>query len=499
MAVKRRVLWGSAFCLLAWPVFGQPLSAIDWLSESLVSEEVSSTTTERPPAGSLPSAVTTRPLGPPKPETEGLVDAADLGIPERLWAGSTAEDVAARLALVPDNLPPNARDLFRRVLISRQASPRQGDDDNRLLIARVDVLLKLGALDEARLLLGARAPEGPELFRRWFDISLLTGSEVEACRDLAEQPDLSPTYPARIYCLARNGDWHVAALTLGTAGSLGILTDAEDALLSVFLDPELFDEIPPAPRRPSPLVFRLYEAAGERLPTATLPLAFAHADLDPILGWKTRLEASERLARVGVLGPGELFAVYGEERSAASGGIWERVSAIADLNADLDNPAAIDAAYRAMAAAHLGAVFADGYRGVETIDPPKRTRASLLALAALQGRNRVPSSWVNAEDPKDVFLAAVAAGDPTSAPAPDPLAAAISEASLRIVYRGRLADLAREDRAGEALLIALGWISEAAEGDPDRLAEALFFLRDLGMEDTARRIALDLLVEAGRP
>ncbi|MEL7104682.1 MAG: hypothetical protein AAGM21_02090 [Pseudomonadota bacterium] len=497
----RLAVLGAAL-LAAPPGAATPLSAIDWLSQSIEAPGTALGRAADAPAGRMPATVSMQPLGAPKPETPGLVAAADLGLPGDLWSGSTAEDAAARLAVVDATLPPNARDLLRRMLISRQAAPLQGDDTDVLTAARVDVLLQMGALDEARLLLGARAPQVPELFRRWFDIALLTGSETEACRDMAERPEVSPTYPARIFCLARNGDWHVAALTLGSAESLGILSDAEDALLARFLDPELFEDVPPAPRRPTPLVFRLYEASGERLSTLPLPVAFAHADLAPILGWKTRIEASERLARAGVLGPGDLFAVYGEETAAASGGVWERIAAVADLNAALDRrraePQAYHAAFRTMAAAGLGHVFAAGYRDLpdDPGDDPA-VRRSLLTMAAMQGRRILPQAYLDPASRDDAFLAALAAGDPAAAPAPDLLARAISTGFQRNAFDGPLATLDAQGRKGEALLVALGWIDDAAQGDADRLAEALSYLRGLGLDETARRIALDLVV-AGR-
>ncbi len=500
MPSKTHVLGALCAVCLCASATAQPLSAIDWLSQSLEAQPVDTAPgAQNAPSGQLPAIVSTQRLGPPKPETEGLVAAADLGLPSRLWSGSTAEDIAIRLSSIDGGATPNARDLLRRVLISRQASPLQGDDQNVLLAARVDALLGMGALDEARLLWGARAPDGSELFRRWFDIALLTGAETQACRDMAERPELSPTYPARIFCLARNGDWHVAALTYGSAESLGILSDAENALLARFLDPELFEDIPPAPRRPSPLVFRLFEASGDRLPTAALPLAFAHADLDPILGWKTRIEASERLARAGVIGSGELFAVYGEETAAASGGVWDRIAAVAELNASLQSgsatPAQYHRAYRSMRDAGLGAVFANAYQIFPDIkDTSRQVRRSILSLAALQGRAEIPADAVDPTSAEDLFLVALAAGDPSSAPAPNNLARAINEGFLRDTPGAALSVYDRDDRSGEALLIAMGWMEDAAGGDPDKLADAISYLRSLGLDEAARRIALDLLV-----
>jgi hypothetical protein len=55
-------------------------------------------------------------------------------------------------------------------------------------------------------------------------VTLLTGTEHDACAILRSQPALAPTLPARVFCLARNGDWNAAVLTLNTARALGDVT-----------------------------------------------------------------------------------------------------------------------------------------------------------------------------------------------------------------------------------------------------------------------------------
>ncbi len=76
----------------------------------------------------------------------------------------------------------------------------------------------------------ARALDDAEVFRRRFDAALLLGTEDQACRTLLNTPELAPTYPTRIFCLAREGDWDTAAVTLETARALGVISDADDAL-----------------------------------------------------------------------------------------------------------------------------------------------------------------------------------------------------------------------------------------------------------------------------
>ena len=125
-----------------------------------------------------------------------------------------------------------------------------------------------------------------------------------------------------------SGDWNAAALTLKTAEALGFVTGEQSALLERFLDPEIEDGAAPLPppSRPSPLVWRMMEAIGEPMPTNTLPVAFAQADLRANAGWKQQIEAAERLARTGAVAPNRLLGLYTERRPAASGGVWDRAA-----------------------------------------------------------------------------------------------------------------------------------------------------------------------------
>ena len=78
--------------------------------------------------------------------------------------------------------------------------------------------------------------------------------------------------------------------------------------------------------RPTPLEFRLFEALGEPLPTAPLPLAFAVLDLSGDNGWRAQIQAAERLARAGSLPANRLLGIYTMREPAASGGVWDRVA-----------------------------------------------------------------------------------------------------------------------------------------------------------------------------
>lgn len=296
-----------------------PQTAIPWLSDVLATPAAPPRPLQKPAAGQAagqrgaapagPKAaavavvapmnsppVNSRPVSGPDRDATGLISAQQAGLPGDMWQGG---DSAVALALLEGLAPsplPAAQDLFLRLVLSEADPPAR--DDDRLLLTRIDALLRRGALDPAQALIERAGPDTPDLFRRWFDISLLSGSEERACDALQANADLSASLPARIFCLARAGRWLTAMITLESAHGLGDLSAPDYALLARFLDPELFEGEPPLPRpaQPTPLRFRLHEAIGEPLSTRDLPLAFAWSDLRFVAGWKSQLEAAERLA-----------------------------------------------------------------------------------------------------------------------------------------------------------------------------------------------------------
>lgn len=393
-----------------------PLSAIDWLSRSI---EVS---TDRAPASALPGPVTVEPLRAP-PEKIGYLSAKSIGLSDDLWLASQSTDLVALLGKMPEDLPLALRDaLANLVALNAPAN----DPDRSFLLARIDTLLALGRIDAAGRLIKTAGTEDPAVFRRSFDIALLSESEDLGCQVLQSHPELSPTYPARIFCLARLGDWSAAALTLGTAVALGEVTEDDAAILSRFLDDGEGDLLPP-PKRPktvTPLVFRMYEAIGEPLATRGLPLAFAHSDLRHHNGWKTRIEAGERLYRAGAISGQTMLELYIERDPAASGGVWDRARAVQAW-----------------------------YRSKPSQERVLATKTAAQALDPLDISRLVdPPSNQFWAPPHDVSVA------------PDP----------------ELARLIAEGRRGEAALGAIVMASEAWNGDTDDLSRALATLRAVG-------------------
>jgi len=484
----------------AWAA--EPLSAIDWLSDSVAAPVIPELPGSQPTPAAIPQ-VETLPLGAQRPDGIGLLSAETAGLSRTLWRGSATAELVDLVSSEPRDLLPAPRALLKRLLLAELDPPSDAGIEGRLLIARIDHLLELGALDEAAALLDVAGTMSQDLFRRRFDVALLTGAEQTACKELRNNPSISPTYPARIFCLARTDEWHTAAVTLETATVLGLLTSEEDELLARFLHPELEEELPPLgpPVRPSPLIFRLYEAIGEPLPTTNLPLAFAHADLNPNSGWKAQLEAAERLARAGAIAPNLLLGLYTERRPSASGGVWERARvtqrldrAIAEGRAE-DVSAALLEGWTLFSEVGLKPTFADIFApklSSSELSPEARSLAFRLSL--LTSDFLIAASRHGPADEEEAFLVAVALGKPDEASATGPLASAISAGFTLTEMPARFGLRTDVEARGAALLRALALFTSGAKGNFEDLRDALALLRMLGFETVARRAALELLI-----
>lgn len=494
---------------LAGPLAAQdstPLSAIDWLSQSVRIPEQSIAPSPRvrdePPVATsvLPPRVNTTPLDGRSPDPIGLLAPSVTALPATLWAGSDEEVLIALLRAENLDPLPAMQELLQTLLLAEADAPLGASPEGLLFQARVDKLLDLGAIEPARGLLEQAQIDSPTLFRRWFDIALLLGTEDEACRVMQRRIDVAPTYAARIFCLARSGDWTAAALSLKTHIALDDLSETEADLLSRFLDPELYEGEPPLgpPTRISPLMFRMYEAIGERLTTTGLPRAFTHADLQRTVGWKTQLEAAERLTRHGAIPPNVIFALYTSRTPSASGGIWDRAGAIQDFEAALASgeadkiAATLPAAWAAAQEAGIQLAFADQYHA-QLLATPLAGKAAEIAfvLGLLSPDYEIAAEAFANQDPR---LIAVANGMPDPALGSDRLYQAIAAAFGSATPPAALMDLAQRDQLGEALLRAIALFDVGRDGDLTALTEALSFLRAVGLEDLARRASLQLML-----
>jgi hypothetical protein len=516
MPIEARLIGAMlAFCG-AMPVWAEtPLSAIDWLSQSVAVPVVAAgdNASPRPVVPSdeapvtetaLPQDVTVSVIGAPNLDGVGLLPPGVTGLPADLWGMGPAAEIAALVTQDRADALPSLRQLLVTILLAEATPPIDSTGDGQLLLSRVDKLLSLGALDQAQALLTAAESDKPALFQRAFDIALLTGTEDTRCKTLLETPALAPTFTARIFCIARSGDWPAAALSLRTGVTLGDITPADEALLSRFLDPDLYEGEPALarPDRITPLTLRLFEAIGEPLTTTNLPVAFAHADLSNQSGLKAQIEAAERLAAAGAIAPNLLLGLYTRDDPAASGGVWDRVAAFQRFDAALTGgdkgrvAAALPPAWAAMEAQRLevtfAALFAERLAALE-LEGEAGALAYRIALlspfaAQLAARETV--------DGRELFLQGLARGSVAGIVPPDSTARAIAPAF--VTDKPALSDAALalldQGRMGEALLLAIDQITRGLTGELRGVTDGLALLRHVGLEDVARRTALELML-----
>ena len=500
----------SLLCL-ATPAFAEkPLSAIDWLSQSVTTP----VGLPVPPAlvpppepgvstGALPENITVQSIDGPSVDAVGLLPVSVTGLPRDLWGATPTADLVALLMAEQLDALPAIRRLIYTLLLAEVDPPIDSDARGQLFLARVDRLLDMGALDQAKAMLEQVGSDQPETFRRWFDVSLLLGDEDQACRTMRAMPNVAPTFPARIFCLNLGGDWNAAAVTLQTARALGYITAEEDALLSRFLDPELFEAEPPLPQpsRPSPLVWRMMEAIGQPMATNPLPLAFAQGDLRPTTGWKAQIEAAERLTRSGALPPNRLQGLYDNGKPAASGGVWDRVAAMQVFDRALQAgdvarlAEKLPVIWRQLAEVELETAFAELY-GENLAKLPLAGSAGALAfrIGLLSPAYETVALARTPATSDEGFLIGLAKGDLAGATPPDGLGAAIRDGWQANALPPDYVALIEAGKLGEAILRATALITEGAKGNLGSISEGLAVLRAVGLEETARRTALELML-----
>lgn len=522
ISTRTRLAWAVALVALALPASAAPpLSSSDWLSGGPMPPSPPSSWRPgdgiprdalRPPqrtsAAALPVAesAAVEPVGVtrldgPDSDRVGLQAPERAGLPADLWTGLDAGEAAAAIAAADPRLPATRR-LLRRILLSQLDPPARADgEDGVLFLARIDKLLALGEVGAAMALLDAAGPGDTGRFRRRFDAALLLDRADSACAELASFPAAGAGVGPRVFCLAREGDWAAAALTLRGAVAMALVEPGLAARLGAFLDDAQVDGegALPLTETVTPLDLRLMEAIGQPLPTTTLPLPLAVTDLVHDGGWKARLESAERLARAGSLSPQRLRAIYTEQAPAASGGVWERAAGVQRLDSAVaagDREAAAAAlpeALRAMAqaglvpalggmlGAHLAALDLDGAAG--------ETALWLALIAADIGASPL-GELPDPATPDAAWLLSVARGEAVGhAGAPE----GVLDGAVAAALIGDPAP-APQGNAGLLLLKAMADADAGLDGNAVSGAAGIAGLRAMGQEDAARAAALQLVL-----
>ncbi len=501
----------SASSLAATEAIEQPLSVIDWLgtqNEVPVALPAPKQAPDEPPItqSAKTPEISVQPLTERAARLIGLVPSNVTGLPNNIWAGSQNQTIVSLLTDLPDLTLPAAQALLYTVLLAEAEPPIDATDGGQsLTLARVTTLERYGALDPAISLIELDGvTQSTAHFDQWMRMSLLTGTEDRACDVLLAAPHLTEDYGARIFCAARARAWEDAALTLGSAQALKLMAPERLALLDRFLNPDVFEAAAPlpVPRTVDPLTFRLFESIGEPLSTVDLPRQYAVSDLRRLSGWKAQLDAAERLTRAGALPDNRLLGLYTERKAAASGGVWDRVAALQRFETALQSQS-IDAVAKTLPVVWAGMQEARLEVAFASLFGPDLKELSIHGKAGEISRKITylsPDYEAAAALPQTdsdsvlKFAKQIALGD-LSGDAPNGIIPdAIYSAFLDAPPRTDLVQLVEQERLGEAVLSLLSLLHQGAGGKSRALTDALSTLRALGLEDTARRAALQILL-----
>ena len=506
----RGVAIAATLAVPAWAA--PPQSAIDWLSDAISQPPNFVITPPGRTSHALDMGIVSKSLDQVSHDAVGLFTADDTGFPRALWKGlQTPEIITLFQNAAPSSLPA-ASALYRQLLLA-QSDPPKGSNDGELLLARIDALIAMGALNEAETLILLAGVDKPAIFKRWFAVTLLDGRTTTPCEALHAKPFLSTDIATRAICLARSGDWNAAAITVSLGESLGDLAVEEADLLVRFLDPEMFagleDPGPPDPM--DEITFVLRESLALQRPDAPLPLPYLNMDMNLRTPARQRILAAERLVRAYAVPPTLLFAAYRGARAASSGGAWGRAESIQTLDQAFVSEDdellanALEETINAFDEAKLRFAFADEYAdklahfppGPETGQIAPRIR-QLLLLAG-----RPLSAWAGLgpdDGPRTKFAIQLASREdirgisPYADPIPNAIHAAFS--NLTPSQNGLPDMLKRIDSGqfGEMALTALALLKPGTAADPRDIHTGLYLLLKLGLEDAARQIAIELLL-----
>jgi len=236
----------------------EPLSAIPWLSDDLPTP---SRPTPRPKGSTTApvSEIEITPLQPLEKEGIGILPPSATGLPRDLWKGLSELRVRGLVTELPDTGVPSSRALFARILLAQTQAPKGSAEGDTLLVARMDRLINAGRLAEADALASASGNQSTALFKRIFNIGLLTGEIDVVCKALLGQAD-------------QPGQWQDAEATL--KASTDITAPMAD-LLARFLDPDAYEttEPPKGEAVQSVLEYRIRQTLGQPRRSARPSLA----------------------------------------------------------------------------------------------------------------------------------------------------------------------------------------------------------------------------------
>lgn len=275
-------------------------------------------TVAEPPAA---PAVEVGELGTVDPDSGGMLEESMGGLGIEMWSGTPRSRIVRLLPQLPArHSSPALQDLARRLLLSTAVVPPRGPEDPGASVMglRVDRLEAMGLVGAVVDMI-ALAPErdtDPYLLRAAIDNRLLLGDVAEACKSAAEAKDVLPRLyweQVTVLCQAVSGETAAAAFGTNVLAEGGELDDPAFFALAEALVGGGKRKIKSL-TDPTPLQLAMAQAAKVQLPSDVLetdsPLILRALAGSSSVSDAVRLEAAERAALAGAIGPSRLAERY---------------------------------------------------------------------------------------------------------------------------------------------------------------------------------------------
>lgn len=288
------------------PIFGEPVTVSPGSSAL---EAVN---------GGFSDDIGSQTLDAPSEQASGLVAAPSAGLSQAMWAGTNGETALQSVSSAKPMRYHALNTLLRRALIVSAAPPTEADG---FLSTRAEALLRFGAAEDASSLLGVQPfSENPDRARTSAESALLIGRDDELCGLVLAEPEATDSRvdadfwaTLRGYCLATSGD-PLAPVAIGAMRDIGRIEPADALLLEAVLDESIAEFVPmPATETLDPLrlavLRRLGRAGGQIVERAPLAIVSGLYAVEST-GARGGLLAGERLEQAGSLTTPELRRLY---------------------------------------------------------------------------------------------------------------------------------------------------------------------------------------------
>ena len=433
----------------------------------------------------------------------GLIPSGVSGFPNDLWAGSQIETIRDKISNIETNLVPAALELFYILLLAEAKPPWDSSGEGKLFLTRVDKLIEFGALEQANELMNRSGGRGKELDTRRFDIALLTNSEHIPCSGVKSGAIDAPSFTHQIYCYVRLGEWKNAELVFEAAKTIGDFTSQEEQIVTIFLFPELALSIANQEFvQLTPLLFRMLKDSGfynyhqEIEPS----MAFHLKDHSP--EWKTRIESLEKLVRSNSLPFETLLVAYTRTKPPSTDGVWERVRVIQGLEKALSSQNTIEIkelflnGYSLMEQEGLSVNFTQYFvpRILTHIVEFGRISPSHYLPAMLYSFPLEEMELMSPSNREENFLYSLRTGNLDNATPSTPLQQGIISGLTELASEDELTTMIEQGKFGETVLDILNILQDVNQTSPNEIRRALAGLNSLGLQKTAREIAIQILV-----